>query len=82
MTKRNSNIEMLRIVCMLFIVMHHCVYHGNIYSDGNLIVGSLFLPIGKIVFCAFIAITAWYTIDGDFNGRKFLSLWLEVLFYN
>lgn len=82
MAKRNSNIEMLRIVCMLFIVMHHCVCHGNIYSDGNLIIGSLFMPIGKIVFCAFIAITAWYTTDGNFNGRKFLSLWLEVLFYN
>lgn len=39
--KRNSNIEALRILCMLLIVAHHLVVHG-----GGAVTGKVTLSIG------------------------------------
>ena len=38
--KRNSNIEALRILCMLLIVAHHLVVHGGVVT------GKVTLSIG------------------------------------
>ena len=84
--ERSSNIELLRIICMLALVAHHLVVHGgSIALDGmpnNRIISLIILPVGKICFNCFVAISTWFLVKGRFQGVKFLKIWLETLFYN
>ena len=82
---RNTTVELLRIICMLLIIAHHCVIHGGGYAMENGInkwIAMIILPAGKICFDCFVAISAWYSVDTKFKASRFLKIWLEILFYN
>lgn len=84
--QRQSNIELLRIVCMFLIVLHHFVVHGgSIGMDGmlsNRTISLIILPAGKICFNTFVAISTWFLVKSSFKGSRFVKTWLQVLFYN
>lgn len=83
---RSSNFELLRVICMLCLIGHHFAVHGGLLSqEANTVAysfGVAFLPIGKICFIAFIAISMWFLCDSKTNLARFLKVWLEVLFYS
>ena len=82
---RNSTIELLRIICMLLLVAHHCVVHGgalNMAEGRNLLFSYLFLPVGKICFIIYIAISMWFFVDQQFSAVRFIKVWFEVFFYS
>ena len=85
--ERNSNIELYRIILMLAIVAHHYVVGtgGQIVFDGEnwkrdfiLIFGAW----GKIGINCFTLITGYYMCKSQITAKKFIKLFLEVLFYN
>lgn len=83
---RDSNIELLRILCMFMIVIHHFIVHGGLWmlpmsSSNKAIIGFL-MPFGKIAFDCFVVISCWYLVSSKFKGSRFLKIWLQVLFYN
>ncbi len=77
--KRNSAIELLRIVAMLMIVAHHFVYYGvqqhydvnivnNAYYCGtylNKCIAQLLLPGGIVGVALFFVIAGYYGIQSD-----------------
>lgn len=83
---RNSNIELLRILCMLVIIAHHCVVHGGSYNMPqfctNKIISLFLLPGGKLGFDCFLAISCWYLVDQNYKTSRFIKVWLQVLFYS
>lgn len=82
---RDSNLELLRIVCMIFLVAHHFAVHGGLLGQSDSLpktFGLIFLPVGKICFIAFIAISMYFLADGKNSSKRFLKCWLEVLFYS
>lgn len=82
---RESNIELLRIVCMLMIIAHHSIVHGGILTIDNCFnkyVALLLVPGGKMMFVTFIVISAWFLVDKKFNLERFIKTWLQVLFYS
>lgn len=82
---RSSNIEFLRIICMFLIVTHHCVVHGGLFNTNNIqnkIIAMFFLPVGKICFITFVAISMWFYIDKEFKATRFLCTWFEAFFYS
>lgn len=82
---RDSNIELLRCICMILLVAHHYAVHGGLlYLDpsSTKTVGLIFLPVGKICFVAFVAISMYFLVDGKAKFERFLRCWLEVLFYS
>lgn len=84
-SRRNSTIELLRILCMLLVIAHHGVVHGGALGMdpcANKVLASLILPGGKIAFTCFVAISTWFLVDQQFKGSRFLRAWLEVLFYS
>lgn len=84
-TVRKSNIELLRILCMYMIVLHHLVVHGgaiNMSDCNNKLIAYWLLPGGKIGFVAFIAISTWFLVDHKFNIQRYINTWLQVLFYS
>lgn len=82
---RDSNLELLRIICMLLIIGHHCAVHGGVFNTNqywNKIFAALFLPVGKICFITFIAISTWFFVDGKFKASRFIKTWGTVFFYS
>ena len=83
--RRNSNVELLRIVMMIFIIFYHNAIHGG-YSfeiiTSNKILVDVLSMFGKIAVNIFIVITGYYSIDKNFNINKVVHIWIEVLFYS
>lgn len=86
--KRNSNIELLRIIAMLFIVLSHYTIHNGI-SNYMLPIGfNRFLlettTLGNIGVIIFILITGYFSIDKEkvFSFKKLFLLYFQVLFYS
>ncbi len=83
--KRESNIELLRIVCMVLIITHHCVLHGgaiNMDFCVNKWFSIFLLPGGKICFDTFLAISMWFLVDQSFKAERFAKIWIETLVYS
>lgn len=88
LSRRNSNIEVLRIVAMLLIVLSHYTVHSGIVSAELPLGFSRFLfeagGLGNIGVILFILITGYYSIgkSDPFKLKRLMSLIFQVLFYS
>lgn len=83
--KRNSNLEFLRILSMVFIVSCHFAIVG--FGDYNLVISNpnnyliYFLDLfGKVGVDIFILISAYFMINSKFTLKKLLVLGGEFTF--
>lgn len=86
---RNSNIELYRIIVMFLIVVHHYVVNSGlleIMETKPLSITSTFLYSiglwGKTGINCFVLITGYFMCKKTITLRKFLKLFLEIVFYN
>ena len=89
---RQSNFELLRIIAMLFIILHHVSIHGGwgnggVFSPEDITIGALYLqgllPLGKIGVDLFVLITGYFLYaSSKSTWPKAMKLWLEMLFYS
>ncbi len=82
---RESNIELLRIVSMLLIILHHYSVHGPWPKDGILTttIAVNFLSFGgKVGVCAFVIITGYFMSRSRFKAASILKLALETIFFS
>ena len=72
---RNPGVEFMRCCMMLFIVLHHCCYHGGI---GGVVPGGI---SEMTMFCvdAFVFISGWYGIR--LKWRKVCDFFALGVFY-
>ena len=85
---RNSNMEILRIICMILIVAYHFV--GNTqgfieypqYSTFNLVAYHTIGLWGQAAVLCFVMITGYYTVTGAVRVSKILRLAIETWFYS
>lgn len=87
--ERQSNLELLRIIAMFVIVMHHYVVNSGLIQviyDNPYNFNSLLLLIlgwgGKTAINCYIFITGYFMCKKDITAKKFTRLFSEVLFYN
>ncbi len=83
---RNSNIELLRIFAMLFIIAGHFAGQGELFQLDDLSVfDSILLGIlgsgQRVSINVFLIISVWYLVDQDFNPAKIIRTWGEVFIY-
>ena len=60
---RECNFELLRIISMLMIIMHHYVIHNNLINIGifqNKVIAIFFAIGGKVGVNLFIMISGYY----------------------
>lgn len=88
-TARQSNIELLRIFAIFFIIMHHYVIHGTtnfIYLDPPLsvqnVVAIFFGAFGRPAVGIFVLICGYFSIKSDFKLPRFVSLVAQVFSYS
>lgn len=89
---RQTNFELLRIIAMFMIVMHHSLIHGvltvsktTLVSVGNPLSLSLFSSftfLGKVGVYLFVLITGYFMIDSQISLSKVVRLWLPVFFWS
>lgn len=81
---RYSNLELLRILCILFIIGDHFTCQSGIYEGGN--IGSHFFycastSLSRVACSVFIIISAWFLSDKDFKFKRIIHVWLTVVMY-
>lgn len=88
--KRDSNLELFRIITMLLIVAHHFVVNSGLIDDGVIYsspfsVNSIFLLIfgawGKTGINCFLLITGYFMCKSHITINKYLKLLFEIYFY-
>lgn len=83
---RQSNFELLRIVCMISIVTYHIYTQTDVggmgLEDGVPYVILIFVGYGGRLACnCFVMIGAYFLCDTDFRPQRIVNLWLQVFFY-
>ncbi|MBQ2405990.1 MAG: acyltransferase, partial [Lachnospiraceae bacterium] len=86
MEKRQSNFELLRILCMLLIMGIHITTQTamdgiKINDSINYYYVTLIGSAGRLVCNTFVIIGAWFLVDSDFKPERVVNLWLEILIY-
>lgn len=86
MLKRNSNIELLRILSMIMIILGHCNIYGN-YDIANMnhffnkfVIGNTYL--GNLGVIIFVITTGYFMIQKEIRTKKVILFELQVLFYS
>lgn len=81
---RNSNIELLRILCMIFIILHHSVVHSSFNEIDNLNFNILYVlsTLGRVANNIFIIITGYYMVNKQVKVKSIMKLVLETIFYS
>ena len=84
--KRNSSLELLRIICMVAIIFHHYAIHTIFNFNTNIItLNELFIKFiasgGKLACDIFILIMGYFMISSKTNYKKLLKLILKMTVY-
>lgn len=83
-TPRASNLELLRVLCMLLIIGDHLTGQGGIADYSTLSSSFAFCLIGcgsRIACSVFVLIGSWFLCEQPFQTRRPLSLWLSLWLY-
>lgn len=85
--KRNSNIEVLRIISIFIIILNHYSIYGGFEFENPLSFNAMTIQFlhmgGKLGVDIFIFISGWFTSQSkNFNIKRIVRLGLQVLFYS
>ena len=87
-SKRNSNIELLRIIMILLIIAHHYVVNSgltDLYDYNHVSMRMAFFQLfgmwGKTVINVFTLITGYFMIKSNISVRKILKLYIIIKFW-
>ena len=83
---RRSSLELLRIVCMIFIVAHHFGVHGE-YGDMQMSLFNQFILLvlkagGKLGVNAYVLISGYFLVNSRFKIKRILSTVGLAIFYS
>ncbi len=81
---RNSNLELLRIFCILFIIGDHFTSQSGIYEGGNVLVHFFYCAatgLSRVACSVFIIISSWFLVDREFKLKRIIHVWLTVVMY-
>ena len=80
MKERSSNIELLRILAMMAIVLGHCLRQNDCFlALPNMIFASGMLRIAVNVF---LIVGCWFMVDATFSRKRVFSLYRTLAFYS
>ena len=86
--KRDSNLEILRIIMMILIVAHHFALHGGFsYPDTEISLNRLWIQLmtigGKLGADVFVLISGYFLINSERRKTvRTVRLWFRMLTYS
>jgi len=84
---RSSNIELLRILAILLIVLSHYSQHGLMFFLDKMTFPQQFLSLNILTFGSlgvqiFVLITGFFMINSEIRVKSFIKTLFETLFYS
>lgn len=84
--KRNSNLELMRILCMLLIVFSHCGGHGfesidRVYSFNKYCTEGISL-LSTAGVMGFVLISGYFVSASGTDLKRLMKLWGQIWFYS
>lgn len=79
-TTRSSNFELLRIICMLFIVLGHLIMAHNDVGVGEYMVSHIIRPFSVVAVNIFVMISGYFGIK--FKLERLIKLCTQTWFYS
>lgn len=83
--QRQSNFELLRILGMLMIVLHHMIYHGGLYGNaegGIKWIANFFYLGGGFGIQIFMLISSYFLMESRFSFKRLLRVIFEIWLYS
>lgn len=85
--KRNYNLDLLRIISMIFVVVLHCCGHGNLLNNVSAFsANGLFLRIidsfAYVAVNCFVLISGYFLCTSKFKLRKLVVVLVQAIFYS
>lgn len=85
-TKRQMNFELLRIVSMVMIILHHYSLKGGLLDieiiSGNKFLGEFIYIGGKVGTIIFVLISGYFLVNSRYKIKNLIKTILEVQFYS
>lgn len=85
MTRRNLGIELLRIISMMMIIVLHIFGQGGVLRDEVDGVNAIVWLMEILAYCSvdcYALISGYVGSNSEYNAKKALKLWLQVLYYS
>lgn len=82
---RNSNIELLRIISMFFIVAGHFISQSGSIEYSFCANDYILVFLGsasRIAVNVFLIVGVWYMVDSKFSADRILKLYIQVVTYS
>ena len=82
--RRESNFELLRVICMLMIITGHTFSWGGVLNASNSNIASMIYVIYAIILVevnCFILLTGYFQSKSKFKIKKFINLLFITYFY-
>ena len=81
---RDSNLELLRVICIISIIAGHFVESSGV-AVYNTLLSSLFFTffssLASVSCTVFVIIGAWFLVDMDFKFHRIAHIWLTTITY-
>lgn len=78
--ERDVNLDLLKIIGMLFIIGQHYIGYLEVINRNNLYVLAQCLFV--VAVNCYILVTGYYATKMKFKLRKIINLWAQVVFYS
>ena len=82
---RSSNLELLRILCILFIIGDHFFSQSGVIeriSYGTDFLYCALTSLSRVGCSVFVIISSWFSVGKEFKFKKVLHVWLTVIMYS
>ena len=84
--ERKGNLEVLKILCIILIIIHHYFVHGGCGDksiiEANILIGFIGKNVGKIASNVFVLITGYFIFKSEFKIQKIIKIMCEFVFYS
>lgn len=86
MVKRNTGLDILKVIAMIMIVFLHVMWKGKFidgtYNQNFYKIVLLFETICIVAVNCFVLITGYFQVESKFKASKIIRIWIKVLFYS
>lgn len=85
---RSANMDLLRIVSMLLIILLHSIDHSGVLEQAELSSSAMHLwvrftyMLTQVCVNCYVLISGYFLVKSKFRLQKLVALWLEVVFYS